>query len=76
LIKFIHIADLHLGIKKYGKLNPKTGLNTRVEEDLKQLDKVINYAIKNKYKYFFIAGDVFDKRNPERYNSTSNCKTQ
>jgi len=42
VIKFIHCADIHLGIKKYGKLNPATGINTRIEEDLKQFDKISN----------------------------------
>ena len=65
MIKFIHCSDFHFGIYKYGRLNPKTGLNTRFEEDVKQLDKIIKYAIKNHYKYFFITGDVFDKRNPQ-----------
>jgi len=65
MIRFIHCADLHLGIKKYGKINPKTGINTRIEEDLKQFDKIVNFAIKKECNYFFIAGDIFDKRKPE-----------
>lgn len=67
MIKFIHCADLHLGIKKYGIINPKTGVCTRIEEDLKQFDRVVNYAIKKKVNYFIIAGDVFDKRKPDEY---------
>ncbi len=65
MIKFVHLSDLHLGIKKYGKLNHNTGLNTRLEEDLKQLDKCIKFVLKHEYKYMFITGDVFDSRCPD-----------
>lgn len=64
-MRFIHLADLHFGIKKYGITNPETGLNTRIEEDLNQFDKIINFAIKIEVKLFLIAGDVFDKRKPD-----------
>ena len=63
-IRFIHIADTHFGIGKYGKVNSETGLNTRIEEDFLQFDKIINYAVKNKYQLFLIAGDIFDNRVP------------
>lgn len=65
MIKFIHTADLHLGIQKYGKINSITGINTRIEEDFKQFDRVVNYAIKKKVNLFLIAGDIFDKRKPD-----------
>lgn len=65
MIKFIHTADLHLGIQKYGKINSNTGINTRIEEDFKQFDRVVNYAIEKKVNLFLIAGDVFDKRKPD-----------
>lgn len=64
-MRFCHLADIHLGIKRYGITNPKTGLNTRIEEDLNQLDRIINFAIKKEVKLFLIAGDVFDKRKPD-----------
>lgn len=64
-MRFIHFSDLHLGIYKYGKFNYNTGLNTRLEEDLSQLDYVIDFAIKNKVDFVFIAGDIFDKKKPD-----------
>jgi len=64
-MNFIHCADLHLCIKKYGISDPKTGLNSRVLDDLKQFDKIIDYAINKKIDLFLIAGDVFDKRTPD-----------
>ena len=65
MIKFIHCADLHLGIQKYGSVDLKTGLNSRIKEDLEQFNRVINYAINKHVDLFMIAGDIFDKRKPE-----------
>ena len=64
-MKFIHCADLHFGITRHGHINPLTGINTRIEEDFVQFDKIINYAIKKRVELFLIAGDVFDKRKPD-----------
>lgn len=64
MIRFCHTSDLHLGIKKYGRLNSKTALNTRLEEDLVQFDKVINFAIQKKCNFFFLTGDIFNNRKP------------
>ena len=64
-IKFAACSDLHLGICKYGRPNLETGINTRLEEDLNQLDKVINFTIKDKKDLFLIGGDTFNSRHPD-----------
>jgi len=46
-MKIIHFADLHLGVERYGYINPETGLSTRLEDFLKALDQVVDYAIDN-----------------------------
>ena len=29
-IRIMHIADIHFGMENYGRLDPKTGINTRL----------------------------------------------
>ena len=50
-MRFIHCADLHFGLQKYGSVDIKTGLNSRIKEDLEQFDKVVNYAISKKRNF-------------------------
>ena len=47
-LKILHFSDLHLGVESYGRLNPETGLSTRLEDFLKVLDQVVDYALENK----------------------------
>ena len=44
-MKIIHFADLHLGVETYGHINPETGLSSRLEDFLKALDQVVDYAL-------------------------------
>ncbi|RLC60852.1 MAG: exonuclease SbcCD subunit D, partial [Chloroflexi bacterium] len=44
-LKILHFADLHLGVESYGHTNPETGLSTRLEDFLKALDQMVDYAL-------------------------------
>jgi exonuclease SbcD len=45
-IKILHISDIHLGSSfSHGRLNPETGLNTRLEDFTKCLNLCIDRAI-------------------------------
>ncbi len=56
-MKLLHIADLHAGKKLYGKSR---------NEDLEYaLEQVLNVCREEKVSVLLIAGDVFDKRNPD-----------
>ncbi|MEK7352974.1 MAG: exonuclease SbcCD subunit D, partial [Chloroflexota bacterium] len=44
-MKIIHFADLHLGVETYGKINPETGVSTRLDDFLAALDKLVDYAL-------------------------------
>jgi len=63
-IKFIHLSDIHIGLQTHGKINPATGRNTRLEDILKSLDFVFNYALKESVDLVLIAGDIFHRENP------------
>ncbi len=64
MLKVLHFADLHLGVENYGKLNTKTGLNTRVEDFLAAFDFLVATGIKEKVDLVIFTGDAFRDRNP------------
>ena len=63
-IKFIHLSDIHIGLQTHGKINPATGKNTRLEDIVKSLDFVFDYALKESVDLVLIAGDIFHRENP------------
>lgn len=64
MIKLIHIADIHLGMENYGRVDKKTGLHSRLTDFLKCLDYCVDYALDNKVDFFLFAGDAFKTRDP------------
>ena len=64
MIKLLHLADVHIGMENYGRLNPATGLNTRLEDFLATLDEAIDRAIAERVDAAVIAGDVYKSRDP------------
>jgi len=63
-LKIIHFADLHLGVENYGRLNPETGLSSRLEDFLSSFDQVVDYAIDNKVDLVIFCGDAYKSREP------------
>ncbi len=63
-MKILHFADLHLGVESYGRINPETGLSTRLEDCLNALDQVVNYALENKVDLVLFCGDAYKSREP------------
>ncbi len=63
-MKLIHAADIHIGMENYGRLDPETGLSSRLQDFLKAFDKMVDYAIENKADFFIFSGDAFKTREP------------
>ena len=63
-MKILHFADLHLGMENYGKLDPATGLNSRLGDFLKSFDYLIETALQEKVDLVIFAGDAFKTREP------------
>ncbi|MBM4432607.1 MAG: exonuclease SbcCD subunit D [Chloroflexi bacterium] len=63
-MKFIHFADLHLGVENYGRLDPATGLSSRLLDFLSALDKVIDYALEKSIDMVVFCGDTYKSREP------------
>ncbi|MFA5732684.1 MAG: metallophosphoesterase, partial [Acidithiobacillus sp.] len=60
----VFVSDLHLGSYPYGCIDSETGLNTRFIDLLNNFDTSIKFAIKNKCKFFVIAGDIYKVKHP------------
>jgi len=44
-IKLLHIADTHIGMENYGRLDPSTGLHTRVQDFVRCLRFALSTGI-------------------------------
>ena len=64
-IRIIHTADLHIGTQNYGKIDPSTGLHTRLLDFLKTFDELVDQAIDSDTDIVLICGDVFKSREPD-----------
>jgi exonuclease SbcD len=63
-MKIIHFADLHLGVETYGRLDPATGLSSRLLDFLAALDQLVDYAIENQVDLVLFCGDAYKSREP------------
>ena len=64
-IRIIHTADLHIGTQNYGKIDPSTGLHTRLLDFLKTFDELVDQAIDSDTDIVLICGDIFKSREPD-----------
>ncbi len=64
-IRLLHFADVHVGMENYGRLDPATGVSTRVADFLARLDEVVDYALEHEADLAIFAGDAFKNREPE-----------
>ncbi len=64
MIKFIHTADIHFGMENYGKIDPQTGIHTRLLDFQKALNFCIDYAIEKDVDFFMFSGDAYKTATP------------
>jgi exonuclease SbcD len=64
MIKLLHLADLHIGMENYGRLDPASGMHTRLIDYLERLDEAIDYGLAEGADVVLIAGDVYKNRTP------------
>ncbi len=64
MIKFIHTADIHFGMENYGKIDPKTGIHSRLLDFEKVFNYCIDHAIKNEVDFFLFSGDAYKTTTP------------
>ncbi len=59
MIKVLHLSDIHLGSFAHGKINPRTGLNSRLEDFTHSLSLCIDRAIATPADLVLFGGDAF-----------------
>ena len=63
-MRILSFADLHIGVKTFGVLDPKTGLNTCEIDALNLLDQIIDHALSNNIKIIVFSGDMYKNNLP------------
>ncbi|HIQ05453.1 MAG TPA: exonuclease SbcCD subunit D, partial [Anaerolineae bacterium] len=63
-IRVLHLADIHIGMETYGRLDPETGINGRVMDFLRRLSDVVDYAVDHEIDLVIFAGDAYKNQNP------------
>ncbi len=68
MIKILHLSDIHLGSGfSHGRINPETGLNTRLEDFVGTLSRCIDRAIAQPVDLVLFGGDAFPDATPPPY---------
>ena len=63
-MRVLHFSDLHIGVENYGRIDPETGLSTRLGDFLDSLDEVVEFALKESVDLVLLAGDAYKGRDP------------
>lgn len=65
MIKILHLSDIHMGSSfSHGRINPQTGLNTRLEDFIATLSRCIDAAINEPVDLVLFGGDAFPDATP------------
>ncbi|MEL6494236.1 MAG: exonuclease subunit SbcD [Cyanobacteria bacterium J06623_7] len=68
MVKILHLSDIHLGSGfSHGKINPATGINTRLEDFVNSLKLCIDRAIAEPADLVLFGGDAFPDATPPPY---------
>lgn len=66
--KILHLSDIHMGSGfSHGRINPATGINTRLEDFFKTLSQCIDRAIAEPVDLVLFGGDAFPDATPAPY---------
>ena len=63
-MRILHFSDLHIGVENYGRIDPETGLSTRLGDFLYSLDQVVEFALNESVDLVLLAGDAYKGRDP------------
>jgi DNA repair protein SbcD/Mre11 len=68
MIKILHISDIHMGSGfSHGRINPITGVNTRLEDFVNTLGRCIDRALEDAVDMVIFGGDAFPDATPPPY---------
>jgi DNA repair protein SbcD/Mre11 len=64
MIRFVHTADTHFGVENYGKIDPATGIHSRLLDFEKALNAIVDTAIEQQVDFFLFCGDAYKTTTP------------
>ncbi|PSO98199.1 MAG: exonuclease sbcCD subunit D [Cyanobacteria bacterium QS_8_48_54] len=68
MVKILHLSDIHMGSSlAHGRVNPNTGVNTRLEDFVNTLSHCIDRAIADAVDLVLFGGDAFPDAMPPPY---------
>ena len=65
-MRIVHFADVHIGVENYGRVDPETGLSTRLTDFLQTYDEVVTYALDSRADLVLFCGDAYKSRDPSQ----------
>ena len=65
-MRILHFSDLHIGVENYGRIDPETGLSTRLGDFLGAFDQVVDFALSEDVDLVLLAGDAYKGRDPSQ----------
>lgn len=65
-MRILHFADLHIGVENYGRIDPNTGLSSRLGDFLYTYDELVDYAIDTSVDLALFCGDAYKSRDPSQ----------
>ncbi|WP_457652802.1 metallophosphoesterase family protein [Rhodocaloribacter sp.] len=63
-MKILHTADIHLGSNVYGRIDPETGLNTRLLDFKRSFEAMVARALEEDVDLFLFCGDAYRTADP------------
>lgn len=65
-MKILHFSDIHIGVENYGRIDPDTGLSTRLLDFLSTFDELVEFALEHEVDAVLFAGDAYKSRDPSQ----------
>lgn len=66
MLRVMHFADTHFGVELYGRLDPETGLHSRLLDFKRSLLKAIELSLEANIDLAIFAGDAYKTRDPRQ----------
>jgi DNA repair protein SbcD/Mre11 len=66
MIRFIHTADIHFGMENYGKIDPKSGIHSRLLDFWAALEFCVDQALAHRIDFFLFSGDAYKTAHPSQ----------
>ncbi|MCG8377060.1 MAG: exonuclease subunit SbcD, partial [Chlorobiales bacterium] len=65
-MKILHTADIHIGYKTHGVIDPKSGLNSRLDDFERCFRYMVAHAISEGVDLVLFCGDAYRDMNPSQ----------